>query len=221
MPKKPMVAIPEEAEEWIATYADAMTLLLAFFIMLITFSKIDIPKMDAVQAGVKNQLGGVTDSKRPIFSLMSQMQLIVQEIQNLDPSATDVGFDDQGIVIDFASGSLFEPGSVELTNVAKQILQRIKKELELPPYDVFLIDVEGHTDDTPVSSPYYPSNWELSAARAARVVRYFQELGFDPTWMKASGYGDTRPLFANRGLDGEPILENQARNRRISIRLHP
>ncbi|MFK7866935.1 MAG: flagellar motor protein MotB [Alphaproteobacteria bacterium] len=218
---KPPEEIPEEPEDWIVTYADAITLLLAFFVILVSFSKVNIPQFEAVQAGIKDQLGGAVDSERPIFSLMSQMQMVMQEQQQVDPSNVDVGYDDQGIIMEFASGNLFEPGSVELTPQAKQILMRIKQELEVPPFDIFLIAVEGHTDDTPISSPYYPSNWELSSARAARVVRYFQELGFDPAWLKASGYADTRPLFPNRGLDGAPIPENQARNRRITIRLHP
>ncbi len=212
---------PEEPEDWISTYADAITLLLAFFVILVSFSKVNIPQFEAVQAGIKDQLGGTTDSDRPIFSMVNQMQMILDNTPLQDPSETNVGYDDQGVVMEFATGSFFEPGSVELTLQAKTILQRVKRELELPPYDIFLIDVEGHTDDSPVSSPYYPSNWELSAARAARVVRYFQELGFEPSWLKASGFGDTKPLLPNRSLDGEPIPENQARNRRITIRLHP
>ena len=212
---------PEEPEDWISTYADAITLLLAFFVILVSFSKVNIPQFEAVQAGIKDQLGGTVDSDRPIFSMVNQMQMILDNTPLQDPSETDVGYDDQGVVMEFATGSFFEPGSVELTSQAKTILQRVKRELELPPYDIFLIDVEGHTDDSPVSSPYYPSNWELSAARAARVVRYFQELGFEPSWLKASGFGDTKPLVPNRSLDGEPIPENQARNRRITIRLHP
>ena len=212
---------PEESEDWISTYADAITLLLAFFVILVSFSKVNIPQFEAVQAGIKDQLGGSVDSERPIFSMMNQMQMILDNTPLQDPNATDVGYDDQGVVMEFATGSFFEPGSVELTAQAKTVLQRVKRELELPPYDIFLIDVEGHTDDSPVSSPYYPSNWELSAARAARVVRYFQELGFEPSWLKASGFGDTKPLVPNRSLDGEPIPENQARNRRITIRLHP
>lgn len=221
MAAKPAEETPDEPEDWISTYADAITLLLAFFVILVSFSKINLPQFETVQAGIKNELGGTVDADRPIFSLMSQMMVLMDEIPEVDPSNTDIGYDDQGIVMEFASGNLFEPGSVELTFQAKQILRGIKSELELPPFDVFLIDVEGHTDDTPVASPYYPSNWELSAARAARVVRFFQELGFDPTWLKASGYADTQPLLPNRGLDGEPIVENQAKNRRISIRLHP
>ena len=211
----------EESEEWLATYADAITLLLAFFIILATFSKVNIPQFQTVQAGIKKEIGGTVEADRPIFSLMSQLSVIIQTTQDVTPNANNIGYDDQGIVMEFATGSFFDHGSVELTYQAKQILKQIKQELEVPPFDIFLIDVEGHTDDQVVSSPYFPSNWELSAARAARVVRYFQELGFDPTWMKASGFADTRPLVPNRGLDGEPIPENRERNRRISIRLHP
>ena len=223
MAKKRRAAPEEEGDDeaWVSTFADMVTLLLTFFILLVSFSKVNVPRFEAVQAGIKDQLGGTVDSERPIFSLMNQMQMVLEDIPQLDPNSTDIGFDDQGVVIEFASGSLFEPGSVELTRRARTILSRVKQELEVPPLDVYLIDVEGHTDDQPVSSPYFPSNWELSAARAAAVVRYFVSLGFNPRWLKASGYADTKPLVPNRGIDGEPIPENQARNRRITIHLHP
>lgn len=221
MSKHRHTAHEEEEEGWLLSYADMITLLVCFFVLLLSAMEPKKPKMEELLAGIRDKLGGTTDSQRPIFSLMNQLQQTLADSVAAENNANHIGFDDQGVAMEFASGSFFEPGSVELTNDAKLILSRIKQELEVPPFDLFLIDIEGHTDDTQVSTPYYPSNWELSSARAARVVRYFIELGLNPAWMKASGFADTHPLVPNRTIDGKPIPENQAKNRRITIRLHP
>lgn len=213
---------PSDEEDWIATYADAITLLMAFFVMLVSFSKVELPLFEAVQAGIKEKLGGEVDSDKPIFSLNSKINNIVQDQTKIPPDQIDVGFDDEGVVVDFASGSFFKPGSAELTEAATFVLGKIKRELELPPYDLYHVDVQGHTDDVPIkNSPIFPTNWELSTARAARVVREFADLGLDPKYLQASGYADTRPKVPHRDLLDEPILENQKKNRRVSVRLYP
>lgn len=212
---------PGDEEDWLATYADAITLLMAFFVMLVSFSKVELPLFEAVQAGIKEKLGGEVDSEKPIFALQSKINNIVQDTPEIPPDQIDVGFDDEGVVVDFASGSFFKPGSAVLTEQAKLVLGKIKRELELPPYDLYHVDVEGHTDDIPITTEQFPSNWELSAARAARVVRFLIELGLDPKFLQASGYADTKPKLPHRDLVGAPIPENQKKNRRISVRLYP
>lgn len=211
----------ENSEDWLATYADAITLLMAFFVMLVSFSKVELPLFEQVQAGIKEELGGQVDSEKPIFQLHSKMQRIIQDTDDVPPEAVDVGFDDAGVVIDFASGSFFEPGSATLTGTAELILGKVKRELEVPPYDLFFIDVEGHTDDVPISTERFPSNWELSASRAAAVVRHFIERGMAPDRLKAAGYADTKPKVPNLDILEEPIPENRSINRRVSVRLHP
>jgi len=218
--RKPAVN-EEEGEDWLATYADAITLLMAFFVMLVSFSKVELPLFEQVQAGIKEELGGQVDSDKPIFSLHSKIQQIVEDTDDVPPEAVDVGFDDEGVVIDFASGSFFEPGSAQLTEQAKLILGKLKRELEVPPYDLFFVDAEGHTDDVPISTEKFPSNWELSAARAAAVVRHFIERGMEPNRLKAAGYADTKPKVPNLDIMEEPIPENRAANRRVTVRLHP
>ncbi len=213
--------INEVENDWLVTYADAITLLMAFFIMLISFSKIELPAFERVQAGIEEVIGGRGDSERPIFALHGKVQAIVDRQQDLPPGDIQVGFDDEGVVIDFLSGSFFAPGSVELTESAKLVLKRVMRDMSEPPYDIYSIDVEGHTDDSPISTDRFPSNWELSSQRAARVVRYFIEIGLEPSRMEASGLADTQPKAPNRDLLGEPIPENRARNRRVAVRLHP
>ena len=210
-----------EEEDWLVTYADAITLLMAFFVMLVSFSKVELLQFEAVQAGIQNELGGREANEAPIFRLHSQLRSMVDTTPELPPEQVDVGFDDSGVVMDFANGSFFEPGSAQLTETAKLVLGKLKRRLERPPYDLFAVDVEGHTDDVAVAGDLYPSNWELSAARAAAVVRHFIARGLEPTRLKAAGFADTKPKVPNRNVLGEPIPENRAKNRRVAIRLHP
>ena len=211
----------EDSEDWMTTYADAITLLMAFFVMLVSFSKVDLKMFEDVQSGIEEAVGGVVDSERPIFSLQANISAIMLDTPELPPDQVEVGFDDNGVVIDFGSGSFFKPGTAELTEAATLILGKIKRELEEPPYDLFEIDVEGHTDNDPISSPRFPSNWELSAGRAATVVRYLIELGIPSNRLKASGFAETRPKYQNEDVLGNPIPENKKKNRRVSVRLYP
>ena len=211
----------ENDEEWLVTYADAITLLMAFFVMLVSFSKVDLPMFEAVQAGIEEQLGGVVESDQPIFSLHAQIQSIVYDTPDIPENMVEVGFDDQGVVIDFASVIFFKPGTTEITEPGLIILGKLKRELEEVPYDLFMIDVEGHTDDVPISTPRFPSNWELSSARAGAVVRHMITLELDEERFKASGYAHTKPKVPNLDLLGEPIQENREINRRVSVRLYP
>lgn len=86
-------------------------------------------------------------------------------------------------------------------------------------YNDFNIDVEGHTDNTPIASLAYPSNWELSTARAANIVKYFNDMGIDARRLKASGYADSRPVIEYDSL-GFPFAASKETNRRVVLRLY-
>ena len=211
----------DESEDWMVTYADAITLLMAFFVMLVSFSKIELPVFEQVQAGIAEKIGGTTTKDTPIFALEATMNSVLSEASTFPPDAVNVGFDDEGLVIDFAAGYFFQPGTTVLTPGAIDVLDAVRRELEEPPYDVFYVDVEGHTSDLPPPGGTFPSNWELSAAQAARVVRAFIELGMQPQWLNASGYADTDPKVPNLDVAKQPIPENQKKNERITLRLYP
>lgn len=211
-----------EDEEWMTTYADAITLLMAFFVMLVNFSKIDIPRFEDAMAGIKKEMGmGRGEApERPLFTLTQNLNSILENA-NINPNEAETSFDDQGVVVEFASGSFFRPGSVELLDSAKKLLSDVAYQVVQPPYDLYYVDVEGHTDDVPINTPQFPSNWELSTLRATGVVRYLIEIGLEPDRLKAAGYADVNPKVPNLDLFGVPIPENRAKNRRIVIRLHP
>ncbi len=207
-------------EDWLVTYADAITLLLAFFVMIITFKEFDAATREEALAAIKENLGGRQTVERPIFALMNGLNSILDGGQ-INPEDAEISFDEKGVVIDFASKSFFKSGSADLLPEAKLVLDEIAQQMQEPIYELYFIEVDGHTDDVPISTPRFPSNWELSAARAASVVRYFIEVGIKPERLKAAGYADTRPKAPNRDMFGEPIPENRALNRRVTIRLYP
>ena len=117
------------------------------------------------------------------------------------------------------SGAFFEVGSASLSNQGKSILRDVAANLKSDKFKDYNVAVEGHTDDSPIATPQFPSNWELSTARAAAVVKFFLDQGIPPQKLRAAGYADTFPVAPNRDAAGKPIPENQARNRRVVINL--
>ncbi len=210
----------EVSEDWLVTYADAITLLLAFFVMIITFKDYDAGEREAAMAAIKENLGQQENIATPMFSLMNNLNSILDGAQ-IQQDQYEVGFDQDGVVLEFSSKAFFASGRATLLPEAKAILGGVVEEMEGPTYEAYFIDVEGHTDDVPINSARFPSNWELSASRASSVVRYFIELGVKPTRLKAAGYADTKPKVPNKDIFDEGIPENRAQNRRVGLRLHP
>lgn len=222
IPSPPSDGEDDESEAWLVTYADAVTLLMAFFVMLASFSKIDIPIYEKVKAGIMNELGkkGENDKEQsPTTQLKLDLQDVVFTLQA--DQAVAVGTDSKGVELELKSSAFFKPGSADIREEALPILQYMAKTLMAPRYESFAVDVEGHTDDDPISTVKFPSNWELSAGRASAVVRFFITQGMAGDKMKASGYGDTRPKVPNRTADGVPIPENQSANRRVIVHVAP
>ena len=118
-----------------------------------------------------------------------------------------------------SSAAFFGPGSATLSASGAELLRDVAVTVNSPRLADYKITVEGHTDDRPIRSSQFPSNWELSTARAAAVVRFLLNAGVPATRLRAAGYADTFPLVPNHDVNGQPIPENQARNRRVVIRL--
>jgi chemotaxis protein MotB len=116
---------------------------------------------------------------------------------------------ERGLVIHIMESALFREGSATLEPRALEVLDQVSAELKGRPNHV---RIEGHTDDRPIHTPVYPSNWELSAARATEVVRYYiSEHEIGPDRISALGYGEYRPIRPNNSI------ENRARNRRVDV----
>jgi chemotaxis protein MotB len=126
---------------------------------------------------------------------------------------------DRITTLQIGSAAFFSSGSAALSNAGKAILSDVAITLASREFAAYHITIEGHTDDAPINTVQFQSNWELSAARAAAVVRFLLDLGLPAGKLTASGYADTVPIAPNRSADGTVIPENQARNRRVVIRL--
>jgi len=209
----------EDTEAWLITYADMVTLLLCFFIIMFAISTPNgelIKKVaDALRKeGYFNDAGVIND---PYETLKKDISLA------LGASGYDqfvaISERDDAITMELASSSFFARGSAKFTPEAIPMLQLLAKQLQAVEKKDLIVEVEGHTDDTPIATAQFPSNWELSAARATNVVRYFIAQGFPSYKLRAIGAGDSLPKAPNRDATGNPIPANQEMNRRVVIRL--
>ena len=203
--------------EWLITFADAVTLLHAFFVMLVSFSKVDLVTFEQVQAGIARDLGQRTVA-RPAAQLRAQLEAMVDSLGVADAVRVDTF--DRGITLELAVSTFFRTGSAEIRPESRTILVRISETLVAPRYSNFKIAIEGHTDDTPPPIKRYATNWELSGARAANIVRLFAENDIPPRRMRAVAYADTVPKLPNRDGAGNALSDNQSKNRRLVIRIH-
>lgn len=211
--------VPEDREDWLVTYADAITLLMAFFVMLLTFAEFDIPAYEELTSAIAQNVGKREQAQSTTQSLKIEVQDMVFDA-NAD-QVVEVSSDEKGVVIELQSNAFFKPASAEIVTVAIPVLNKLAETLSAPRYELYNVVVEGHTDDGSINTPQFPSNWELSTGRASSVVRLFESNDVDRSRLTAAGYADTRPKVPNRDLDGKPIAENRATNRRVVLRLHP
>ena len=220
---------------WMTTYGDMVTLLLCFFVLLFAFSEIDVAKLDAFIRSFQGAVG-VLDSGRTIepsevLSEAAMDELTLQELEELEDfrhlqerleeflderelqADVLVTLQTRGLVLRFQDNVLFDSGRAELKPVSEDILVFIGQVLSEPEFVDKGISVEGHTDSDPLrpGAPF-PTNWELSVARSATVVRYMiEELDLTPFRFQASGYGEYQPVAPN------DTPENKAQNRRVDL----
>lgn len=210
---------------WMVTYGDLMSLLLTFFVLLVSFSSIQMAKFQKALGSLKGALGvlpreesvlkqwepvmpQLTDyQKRRVYKVISQLRNVVKTEgleQNISMESTG-----NGIIIRIESPILFGLGEAELKPSAYPILNKILEMTQQWPNN---IRIEGHTDDLPIHTSRFPSNWELSTARALSVLRYFLQRGaIEPQRLAAVGYGQYHPLVPNNSP------ANRAKNRRVEI----
>jgi len=221
----------EGAPAWMATFADLMSLLLTFFVLLLSFANMDIQKFQDMMGSVKDAFGvqvkrkqdtyiafspskyerdgiPMSQQNKEVLGLNAAMQSALQEDERLKKNV-DLKPEDSGLLMRISSGVMFESGSAVLTREAIPVLDKVITVLRDHNFDLI---VRGHTDDIVPTSSTYPSNWELSSARAASAVRYLLEhSSISPFRLKAVGYADTRPLVPNTGEANRKI------NRRVEF----
>tara|TARA_R100000908_G_scaffold65235_1_gene53181 strand:- start:195730 stop:196413 length:684 start_codon:yes stop_codon:yes gene_type:complete len=210
--------VHEEDLEWLLTYSDMITLLLAFFAVLIAVSHVDINLWEQMKQGLRSEVSKQENVRTPLAEVKKDLdeRLASEREANL----VDITLGREGIKLFFNSSSFYNSGEAELLPTGQNIIDIVTEAMSDLGYYQFRIDVEGHTDNVPISTARYPSNWELSVARASEIVKYFIEEGIEGDRLKASGYADTQPVVPHVDEDGNDIIENRALNRRIVIRIY-
>ncbi len=232
---------PENHDRWLVSYADFITLLFAFFVVMYGISSINEGKYrvmsDSIVFAFRSDPGQApgaaiatgyaempinTPLRRPQpKSRTEETQAIKKETlrgvardlnQALAPLAAQgkvrISEGAFGIQVDISASALFAPGEARLDLGAIRALGAVGRVLAAADFPIV---VEGHTDNIPISTPQFPSNWELSAARAASVVRLFIDTGMDPRRLSAVGHADQRPVADNASAEGRQS------NRRVAI----
>lgn len=242
MPRKKRVEEHENVERWLVSYADFITLLFAFFVVMYAISSINEGKYRVMSDSLVNAFREAPTSDKPVHMGAKNAEIlqgtgkpigtaaqqgtsperqqaaermkkvaknVLEAMQPLSQNGkVRVTQSPRGITVEINASLLFNSGDAVLQPQSKEALAAVAKVLAGVDN---AIQVEGHSDNVPINSTAYPSNWELSSARAGSVVRLFAELGVPTTRMVAIGYADNQPLDTNASAEG------RARNRRVNV----
>ena len=221
------------APAYMNTYGDMMTLLLTFFVLLFAMSTVDADKFKALASSFNASVsifdGGQTIRIDNNVLENGMSQFPVQETQETTKAEQDIKayveakeIDDKItvqksgdiIVIRFADILLFDTGKADIKAGAIPSLNLVGEKLKEYVDKGYHLRVEGHTDNQPIHNAQFPSNWELSSARAIAVMRfYLEEMDFNPSKISAEGMGEYHPISSNA------TREERAQNRRVEIKL--
>lgn len=207
-----------QGNSWQLTYLDTITLLLAFIIIMAGIAGVNLFYVEKPDPVLLPRQDGVKLIATPIAELEHDLKELLED--KFREGALIIETDQRELRMHFRGSSFYRVGEAELLPSGQAIIDRILEAIHALDFYQFNVDVEGHTDSTPIHTIRFPSNWELSVARASNIVRYFVETDFPPERLKASGYSDTFPVAPNHDEDGNPIPENQDMNRRVVIRLY-
>ena len=208
-----------DTNAWLATYGDMITLLMCFFVIFFSISEVNIALFEDLKNGFESDITN-KETKSPISLLAKQLDSIYDNPvdDNLD---VEVDLINRGINIKLASNDLFRSGDAQLSRSGRKTVDDISNSLLsiVERYNL-TCDIEGHTDDTPMRSYKFPSNWELSASRAANVLRQMIDSGIPKDQSRAIGFADIKPIIEPRDSTVSLVKGARAINRRVEIVIH-
>jgi len=220
MRRKRKIEEPENADRWVVSYADFITLLFALFTTLYAISHVDLGKLErftgsmrsafkvsGIEAVSSNVIVGIKPVNYVDVGLEKDLQEAFNKFGILEGIV--ISRDQRGVILSFSDALLFESGSADLRKEARPFLATAAALIKRSQR---LVSIEGHTDNLPLRSTRYASNLELSTARASRTYSFLlDEEVVNPERLSASGYGEYRPAASNASLEG------RTRNRRVDI----
>lgn len=219
----------ENHERWLVSYADFITLLFAFFTSMYAISSVNEGKFRVLSESLAiafnpslHTAARISDGPRFVKDRRAQVKddfqqwmsenyrKVLTALKELDKNKRlSLIVEDKRIVIRISESMLFKPASDEFMEEGKPVIDEIAGILEGLPNG---IKIEGHTDDVPIKTPDFPTNWDLSSARALKILKYFiYNHDYDPKKLSAVGYGQYRPITSNNTPSG------RAKNRRVDI----
>ena len=230
----------ENHERWLVSYADYITLLFAFFVVMYAISSVNEGKYKVLSNSLVNAFKNTTAQPggQPIAVIQGAPLLPVKPVAKPDKAVDQKKVEQRqkmknmaddiknalqpliaqgkvklletsrGVTIEINDSVLFPAGQAKLEPASMSAMLAIAQVLAASD---FPITIEGHTDNVPIATPQFPSNWELSAMRATTVLRLFNDGGVGAERLTAIGYGETRPVDTNTTPEG------RARNRRVSV----
>ena len=199
---------------WLMSLSDLMILLFIFFVVLFSFTYKKVKNVDMSRIAEIMRTGKASET--PAEKLQKKMEEFTKT-EKLD-QLIEVVRDEDTVRLEIKDKVLFSSGDYIPTEAGVTVLQKLSKILETVPKE-FQIGIEGHTDDVPLKGASIRDNWELAARRSLAV---FYVMNLTPEILKRSvvmAYGDQRPLVPNRDPAGNSIPENQAKNRRVTVRI--
>jgi chemotaxis protein MotB len=205
-----------DKDRYLLTYSDLITLLLGLFIILYAISNVDNNKYKSVVAAFDNYFGNeklittlpeadlITGAKEKLSEELSKLI-----IQNNYSNSIQLEENERGITLHILENILFAPGKADLNDMSRSVLKKIADVIRKIPND---IRIEGFTDNTPINTSQYPSNWHLSSSRALNTAYYLIESeGISPEKVSVVGNGENKPIAGN------DLPETRAKNRRVDI----
>ena len=234
MTRKKFDETSENHERWLISYADFITLLFAFFVVMYAISVVNEGKYKVFSDSLGTAFGGsgsavrnnyevqpttsiqVIAARRRAEALRREKERLTTLARNLTSTLAPlvkegkvrVAQNSRGVTVEINASVLFDPGEAALTNESQEALRALAVTLKS---DTHAVQVEGHTDIMPIRTPLFASNWELSAARASAVVRLFVDSGVAPARLSAVGHA------ANISVASNDTPEGRARNRRVAV----
>lgn len=217
----PVSSGESDGESWLVSYLDVLTLLITLFVLLLSLAGNGLAVSGSQHGGEASRhittpaqlsANAVGGGPGPLsVGLKPRHDGLQPRFQGLEIDGVSVDEGAQGVTLRIDDNLLFTSGQAELIAGGEAVLARLVELIESFDGDV---SVEGHTDSIPIATARFPSNWELSTARAISVLRYLADEGIDQERLRAVGYADTRPMESNRDAEG------RAANRRVELLLH-
>jgi len=206
----------KEEESWLVTYGDMMTLLMTFFVLLFSISTIDQVKLEQFSQSVQDAMdpNASVNTTYSLLDIYNEVTKVIEKGNLKDKIQVETS--SRGVSIQIPSKISFGSGSAKLNPDIYSILNKFTKMMS---QSIFSIGIEGHTDNVPTgSSGPYPSNWELSSARASEVVKYYINNGVPSSRFQAIGYADTKPRAEGKTIaEANSTPEKRMKNRRVEI----